>query len=163
PGLCGFEAEVEAFIPQDYMPDENERLNFYKKFLNADDTSAGKILKELEDICGPAPKSVRNIADIIALRSLAAKMSVRHIEQSDSGFEIYFARNAKVPQSWIEKISAEFKDKMRFVPSPLGDGIKLACRIDAPLEFALRIVSSLLPATAEKGIMSLLRDGKSKC
>ncbi|MEA2038040.1 MAG: TRCF domain-containing protein, partial [Nanoarchaeota archaeon] len=80
--LASLDLKVAAFIPENYLPDETERLNYYKRLIDADERNSEKIIMELEDICGTVPESVKNIAEIMSIRAAAGEIGIRHMDFS---------------------------------------------------------------------------------
>jgi transcription-repair coupling factor (superfamily II helicase) len=64
---------VPAFIPEEYVGDDMERLNFYKKLLNAKEAELAAVVKGFEDISGPAPAALKNLVEIIRLKKVLAR------------------------------------------------------------------------------------------
>jgi transcription-repair coupling factor (superfamily II helicase) len=126
--LASFDAPVQAHIPPDYLPDDNERLNWYRRLLGADGTNADTLLAQLEDLCGPAPQSVRNITEIMKLRHRAAKAGVRHMEFNDGTMDIYFRKDSPPPPDVIARLMARYSGEISFMQSQLGDGVRIAPR-----------------------------------
>lgn len=60
---------VSAFIPAEYMADENQRLVTYKKIsMAADEEDLQEIHRELKDCYGWVPPEVENLFDVIRIR-----------------------------------------------------------------------------------------------
>ncbi|MBI4655403.1 MAG: DEAD/DEAH box helicase [Elusimicrobia bacterium] len=78
--------DIPAFIPPDYMPDEMERLNYYKRLLNSDFEKIDIVMAELEDLCGPAPAPLMNLAEIIKLKKKLPEVFVRSVTQKGDFF-----------------------------------------------------------------------------
>ncbi|MEO7669229.1 MAG: transcription-repair coupling factor, partial [Polyangia bacterium] len=59
-------ADVPAFLPDDYLPDTGQRLDFYRRLAQAgdDDTIRG-LCAELEDRYGPLPDEANLLAEIM--------------------------------------------------------------------------------------------------
>ena len=123
---------VPAFIPEDYVGDDMERLNFYKKLLNAKEGELAGVMKGFEDISGPAPGPLKNLVEIIRLKKALARKSVRSVTQKDSDLEIFFLPGAAVPPGAIAGWRKAFGDRLSFLPSRSGDGIKITA-VDDPL------------------------------
>jgi len=123
---------VPAFIPEDYVGDDMERLNFYKKLLNAKEAELGAVLKDFEDISGPAPAQLKNLVELIRLKKVLAKKSVRSVTQRGEDLEILFLPGAKVDAKVISGWRQSFGDRLSFLPSKAGDGIKITT-VDDPL------------------------------
>ena len=117
--------ELPAFIPEDYIGDDMERLNFYKKLLNADPGKVDKIMEGLADLSGPAPEPLKNLAAVIKLKRELAKLSVRSVVQKDETYEIFFHPRAPIGMPAIKKWQELFGSSLIFLPSRFGDGIRI--------------------------------------
>lgn len=122
-----------AFIPEDYVGDEMERLNFYKKLLNAKEEALDGVLKGFEDISGPAPEPLRNLVQVLRYRKTLAKRSVRSVTQKGSDLEIYFLPGARVDAGVVGAWRKAFGSGLSFLPSREGDGIRIS-GIEDPLQ-----------------------------
>ncbi len=72
---------VSAFIPEDYMPDIDQRLNMYRRLSRAGDADALADLKsELIDRFGPLPRSVSNLLLKVRLKIDAAAAGVQRVD-----------------------------------------------------------------------------------
>src|SRR5437660_833858 len=71
-----FEISVSAYLPDDYLPAESERVQMYKRVLSTDAAGLGKIKDELIDRCGPLPGPVKLLLDTAALRLIAKDKGV---------------------------------------------------------------------------------------
>ena len=121
---------VPAFIPEDYVGDDMERLNFYKKLLNAKEQELPGLLKDFEDISGPAPEPLKNLVELIRLKKVLAKKLVRAVTQIGDAVEIFFLQGAQVPPKAISGWRKVFGDRLSFLPSRSGDGIKISSVAD---------------------------------
>ncbi|MBU2574101.1 MAG: DEAD/DEAH box helicase [Elusimicrobia bacterium] len=117
--------ELPAFIPEDYIGDDMERLNFYKKLLNADLEKVDAIIAGLEDLSGPAPQPLRNLAAVIKLKKKLAFRAVRSVTQKDELTEIFFQPKAPVDAKAIKKWQELFGPTITFLPSRFGDGLRI--------------------------------------
>ncbi|MCG2725979.1 MAG: DEAD/DEAH box helicase [Elusimicrobia bacterium] len=125
--------KIPAFIPSDYINDDMERLNFYKKLLNAKLGDINGVLKELEDLSGAAPEPLKNFAEILKLRKSLSKYAVRAINQKENFIEIFFKPKSPIDITVLTKWREIFKDSIIFVPSKFGDGIRINS-VDKPLK-----------------------------
>jgi len=128
---------VPAFIPEDYVGDDMERLNFYKKLLNAKEAELPGLLKDFEDISGPAPEPLRNLVELIRLKKVLAKKLVRAVTQIGDAVEIFFLQGAQVPPKAISGWRKAFGDRLSFLPSRSGDGIKISAVEDTLADVAI--------------------------
>ena len=117
--------QVPAYIAPDYLPNDEERLKYYKEFLEATYEEKQTLLKKLEDICGPAPKELRNLLEIMQISAVAGKMNIRHIEGTSEHIDFFFIRNYKMPVDTITKLLELFKGQIKFLSAPAGDGLRL--------------------------------------
>jgi transcription-repair coupling factor (superfamily II helicase) len=123
---------VPAFIPEDYVGDDMERLNFYKKLLNAKQSELAGLLKDFEDISGPAPGPLKNLVELIRLKKSLARRCVRSVTQRGEDLEIFFLAGAKVDPKAVSGWRQAFGARLSFLPAKAGDGIKIT-GVDSPL------------------------------
>jgi transcription-repair coupling factor (superfamily II helicase) len=133
--------ELPAFIPEDYVGDDMERLNYYKKLLNADLGKVDRLVAELEDLSGPAPEPLKNLAAVLKLKKALAKRSVRSVTQKGESYEIFFLPKAPIGLPAVRKWQELFGAALTFVPSRFGDGIRI--KTAAP---ALDVISKAMLA-----------------
>lgn len=142
PLLASFEARVSAHIPEKYLPDENERLTFYRRLLGSDPAAAAKALTEMENMAGPAPEPVKNLVRIMEVRAKAATLGIRHIEETGGALEVYFRKGSEPPSGSAAKLMKKYAARLEFLPSPIGDGIKIQECAD-PLALSFEILQLL--------------------
>jgi len=64
-------ADVPAFLPDDYLPDTGQRLDFYRRLAQArDEDDIRATLAELEDRYGPVPEEGRLLAEVMGHKLL---------------------------------------------------------------------------------------------
>jgi transcription-repair coupling factor (superfamily II helicase) len=74
--------KVDIRIPEDYLPQINLRLNFYKKISSAENLEdLVKIGEEMEDRFGPVPPSVRTLLHHGAIKFLAQKLRIKAVDR----------------------------------------------------------------------------------
>jgi transcription-repair coupling factor (superfamily II helicase) len=133
---------VQAFIPEDYVGDDMERLNFYKKLLNSKEGELDGVLKGFEDISGPAPEPLKNLVEIIRLKKTLARSLVRSVTQKEDELEIFFQPRAAVPPPAIAAWRRAFGARLSFLPSKSGDGIRISA-VAEPLADIARAAAAL--------------------
>jgi len=68
---------VKGFIPKDYVPDLNQRLDFYRRIQVASEYEEGlAVASELEDRYGPHPESVAKLLALLEIRMLCQKIHI---------------------------------------------------------------------------------------
>ncbi|WP_158783047.1 transcription-repair coupling factor [Pantoea sp. BAV 3049] len=96
------ELRMPSLLPDDFIPDVNTRLSFYKRIASAQEEGELDDLKvELIDRFGQLPDAARNLLDIAALRLTARKIGIRRVEASEKGGFIEFAEKNKADPGWL--------------------------------------------------------------
>ncbi|MBB3320880.1 transcription-repair coupling factor [Atlantibacter sp. RC6] len=96
------ELRMPSLLPEDFIPDVNTRLSFYKRIASAKKPAElDEIKVELIDRFGLLPDAARNLLDIARLRQQAQKMGIRKIEAHDKGGVIEFAEKNHVDPVWL--------------------------------------------------------------
>ncbi|WP_455818104.1 transcription-repair coupling factor [Pseudomonas cerasi] len=96
------ELRMPALLPDDFIPDVNTRLSFYKRIASAVQSDELDDLKiELIDRFGSLPDAARNLLDIAFMRLVAKKLGIRKVEASDKGGFIEFAEKNSVDPVWL--------------------------------------------------------------
>lgn len=115
------ELRIPALLPDDYVPDVNMRLSFYKRIASAENVEALKELKvELIDRFGLLPTATKNLFQITQIRHLAKSLGLKKIEANAQGGYLEFKPNAT-------------PDPMKFLQLIQQD--KNAYKFDGPLKF----------------------------
>lgn len=87
---CLIDITVDAFIPENYIPDAAGRIEAYKKIAAIESPEgAADVLEELADRYGQVISSVKGLADISLLRVVAAKLGIYEINQRQDSLLIY--------------------------------------------------------------------------
>jgi transcription-repair coupling factor (superfamily II helicase) len=94
-----YEPEVRinfpAFIPDDYIADEAERLLFYKKISSISrEKELRKIRSEFRDRFGMPPQPVLNLLKVVALKLLMKRLFIEKMEIKSDESVIIFHENA---------------------------------------------------------------------
>ncbi len=124
-------------IPADYVPEENQRLQMYKRVARVEtEAQLTDVSAELQDRYGPPPAAVRNLLDYASLKLLCMKVGVNAIERKRDFVTLKFQQNAAVdPEQLARFVSAQ--RGAQFTP-------------DGMLKFALK-------ATAAEDVLRTLR------
>jgi transcription-repair coupling factor (superfamily II helicase) len=75
---------VEGFLPDDYVPEVNQRLAFYKRLASAaSDAEVDDLRAELLDRFGPPPEPAERLLDIVRLRVAARALGAERVEAGE--------------------------------------------------------------------------------
>jgi transcription-repair coupling factor (superfamily II helicase) len=96
-------------IPADYIPEENQRLQMYKRVARVDSESKLEDVEvEIKDRYGPPPPAVRNLFDYASLKLICMKVGVSAIERKRDSVTLKFQPNAPVdPEQLARFVSAQ--------------------------------------------------------
>jgi transcription-repair coupling factor (superfamily II helicase) len=85
---------LSAFIPEDFVPDIDQRLAFYRRLARMESLSAVAGMKaELEDRFGPLPKPASNLLLKIMLKALARRAGVQRLDLKGSQLNLLFSES----------------------------------------------------------------------
>lgn len=109
---CVVDIQIDAHIPEQYMPSLSQRLDMYRKIASihtAEDEM--DLLDELIDRYGEPPKEVMGLLRVSRLRNRAAKLGVTEINQRHGAMLFYLAHPTR---QMIEKLSERFRGRAMF-------------------------------------------------
>ena len=96
------ELRMPSLLPDDFIPDVNTRLSFYKRIASAkSENELEEIKVELIDRFGLLPDPARNLLDIARLRQQAQKLGIRKLESNEKGGTIEFNEKNNVNPMWL--------------------------------------------------------------
>ena len=94
-------------IPADYVPEENQRLQMYKRVARVEtEQQLADVSAELQDRYGPPPPAVRNLLDYASLKLLCMKVGVNAIERKRDNVTLKFQQNAAVDPEQLARFVA---------------------------------------------------------
>jgi transcription-repair coupling factor (superfamily II helicase) len=126
--------QVDIHIPPEYIADEAQRLQAYKRVAEIRDPDARqRVTAELQDRYGPLPRPVSNLADYALLKSRAEAMRVEAIERRAKRLSVRFREDSKVDAQTLLQFVAETADasfspsgELQWGPAPETDTELLA-------------------------------------
>ena len=108
--------DVDAFIPDTYIPNENQKIDIYKRIsCITSKEEADDMRDELTDRFGVIPKAVENLLEVAHLRTLARNVFVTDITQKPEGIEFRVKQNAKYEPASIGPFVAGYKGKLKLI------------------------------------------------
>ncbi len=116
---------LAAYIPPDYLPDDSDRLKYYKELMGADEERALQILRKLADLCGPVPPEVQNLNRILQLSRRAGLLKIYHIDFVYGALELLFTNDFKMPPALPGQVLQKYGPRIQFIKSRNGDGLRL--------------------------------------
>ena len=96
------ELRMPSLLPDDFIPDVNTRLSFYKRIASAkSEPELDELKVELIDRFGLLPDAARTLLDIARLRQQAQKLGIRKLEGNEKGGVIEFNEKNHVNPAWL--------------------------------------------------------------
>ncbi len=88
---CTIESDMELRIPEQYVPQESERITLYRCLDGMDNEEQTQDFRSmLRDRFGNIPKVTEQLIDIVPLRSIARRLGIERINLKDSTMRLYF-------------------------------------------------------------------------
>ena len=80
---------IKGFIPKDYVPNLNQRLEFYRRlYMTYDQENTDKILNELEDRYGPPPEPLKKLIAVLEIKFLCHQLKINDISLTNGKVKI---------------------------------------------------------------------------
>ena len=141
---------LSAYLPEDYIPDIDQRLSAYRRLARMTEAKEVNAYKsELADRFGPLPEEARNLLLKIMLKVLAVGAGVKRLDLMESRLMLNLSpQHQERPEAIVDMILAD-KDRFELTPDHLltvnlalngGEG-KLAQTKNVLKELALRVNS----------------------
>ncbi|NLZ48351.1 MAG: transcription-repair coupling factor [Clostridiales bacterium] len=137
------ELNIDAYIPTNYIEDEVQKIEVYKKIAAISGFDDFMDVKdELEDRFSEIPQPVYNLMDIAYLRSLGKKLGIVEIKEKGNEVYFYFKDKDKLKDVMIRALMEKYSKKIVF---KLGDRPAVAYKIqDVKKEDLLGIFKEML-------------------
>jgi transcription-repair coupling factor (superfamily II helicase) len=108
---------LPAFIPEAYVEDPGERLGLYRRLsFSRSDEEVERIREELIDRFGKVPKEVDHLLEVIKVKILLTKLSIRKFEETPSQFVLTFDETTRVSPQRVVDFVLRREGKYRFTP-----------------------------------------------
>jgi transcription-repair coupling factor (superfamily II helicase) len=147
-----FEPDVElpvaALIPEDYVPDVQQRLFFYKRLASAATEEELYDAKgELRDTCGETPAEVDALVEVMSLKNELRALRLRGLKSGPGRLVVSLGPDAALDPIKVAQLVAKGKGRYRLTPGmelveTLGDGAP-AQQTPPVLEAARQLIHEL--------------------
>ncbi len=109
---CTVDIAVSAFIPEDYIPSSQMRIDIYRKIACIDtEEERDDLMDELLDRFGDIPKTLWNLVRISLVRNSACSCGIKLVEQK-RGLVCFFPENIDVRACTLLASEPEYRGKM---------------------------------------------------
>ena len=138
--------DINAYIPNSYIDDEEVKLDVYRKISKCElDSEFDDLKEELIDRFGKFPKELENLIFIAKLKIKAHKFYVTHLNIKKKLIVITFAENNKVDGDSVMEIVNKFCGAIRVINSKQVSLTYKANEDDTPtIEKSLKIADNII-------------------
>lgn len=107
--------DVDAFIPEQYIRNEAQKLDIYKRIaLISNEEEHDDMLEELMDRFGEPPRPVQNLLAIALLKAIAHETYVMDLSQKENEIRFVLYEKARIDVGKIGDFLKEYKGRMKF-------------------------------------------------
>lgn len=126
---------TDLFIPDDYIPDERQKMELYKRFESCQsEKEVDELVREMEDRFGKFPPGVLSLIQVEKIRLHATDLGIEKIVEDKKCVRLKFASSAPVDRGRLvhllkkdKRVSIDRGDKntLVFIPGDLEEQKKL--------------------------------------
>ncbi|MDI6705073.1 MAG: transcription-repair coupling factor [Bacillota bacterium] len=107
--------KVDAYIPDDYINDEKQKVEMYRRIASIESKSDyNDVEEEIEDRFGDIAAPVRNLLVMAYIKFLCKKLGITMIEQKDRIIKVQFKGKDSVKPQAIARLIGEYGKKIKF-------------------------------------------------
>ena len=109
--------EIPAYFPENYIPDANQRLLFYKRLASVGSAlELDELREEIRDRFGPTTPVVENLFRVMNLRRVLKEFLVQQISVSNGQVYLLFHPESPVKVEKLLELIKKQKNKFRLAP-----------------------------------------------
>jgi transcription-repair coupling factor (superfamily II helicase) len=137
--------DIEALLPEDYVPEVGVRLSLYKRLASAsDEARVTELAVEIEDRFGSLPRSAQNLIELMRLKAELRQMRVLSCEASARAVTLHLRDDTPLDTKKITRLAVDRPDVYRVTPH--GQVVRRATereRSGGGLELARRMLREI--------------------
>ena len=109
--------DVPGFIPDDYLPDTGQRLDFYRRLSVAEDEEdIASVLSEISDRYGSPPEEVAVLGDIMVVKALGRRLHAASIELTETRLGLSLRETTPLRPEQVTALVSPRKSPWRITP-----------------------------------------------
>jgi len=109
--------DVPAFLPDDYIPDTGQRLEFYRRLAQAaDEDGVRAIAAELEDRYGRLPEEALLLSEVMVDKTLVRRMGARSFELGPARLVLSLGTDPRLDPAKIMRLVQEESSRWKLSP-----------------------------------------------
>lgn len=123
------ELPVEAFIPDQYIPDTNQKVEVYRRIAAAGgEEELAELEEELTDRFGDPPEPVQNLVEVARLKNLAGRLKIKNIGKQHAYYKFLFAGGHPLTGEKLVQLGKSYPGRLKFHDGEEGFEIRLKVR-----------------------------------
>lgn len=146
---CSVDIEMPAYIPENYVPYESQRVNLYRSLSSVEDLrEIDSFEEQLLDRFGPLPPETKCLLHISELRVIGRKKGIKRILIKQNKLLIFFSDEWLKDFKSEELLSEQLSKIVKSSPVPIrflqGDvfGVQSSIKKDDPFSFTKKLLQS---------------------
>jgi transcription-repair coupling factor (superfamily II helicase) len=109
--------DVPAFLPDDYIPDTGQRLEFYRRLAQAaDEDEIRAVQAELEDRYGPLPDEGRMLLEVMIDKTLVRRTGARGYELGALRLVLSLGADARLDPAKVMRLVESKNSRWKLSP-----------------------------------------------
>ena len=109
--------DLPGFIPDDYLPDTGQRLDFYRRLsLAEDEEEIAEVLGEITDRYGAPPEEVGVLGDIMVVKALGRRLQAVAIELTETRLALSLRETTPLRPEQVAQLVSPRKSPWRITP-----------------------------------------------
>lgn len=109
--------DLLAYIPEEYLPDTGQRLDFYRKLgLAEDEEQVSDVLTELSDRYGALPDEVKCLGELMVVKALARTLRCASLELTESRLGLSLRDDTPLDPMKVAKLVSKPKSPWKLTP-----------------------------------------------
>lgn len=114
------ELVLDAYISEEYIPSQEERIVFYNKISNiASKDAYEQVTAQLRESNGDLPVEVENLCKIAYLKNLASLFNVQKIKINNTDCSVYFYKSEDIIDERLSNVGKFYDTYLKFENVPV--------------------------------------------
>jgi transcription-repair coupling factor (superfamily II helicase) len=118
---------VSAYIPDEYVPDADQKMDFYQRLANAYRiVDLLEIQEEMEDRFGRMPQPARSLMRIMEIKVMARQLGLETVQLEKNRFRLTFPQTRQVSPTDIHQMVEKCSIRLEF---DLGERLQIEVQV----------------------------------
>jgi transcription-repair coupling factor (superfamily II helicase) len=111
--------DLDAYLPANYIADERQKLDWYKRLANVTKHEELQALEEeLKDRYGDPPAAVQSLLEVVSIRVWARELGLSEVTLKGNQVILRFYEDRMPGQDFVKSMMAQWGPRVRFLPGP---------------------------------------------